>query len=166
MTGVQASFRTLRRGSWTMLGVFAAGCAMVLAPLPASAAPAAGSTGEVAARDVVRTIVSIGSGRCLSANLDRDVYTTPCTGVVYHDWYIVDGANEIINTGTGDCLSANFNNDVYTTPCSGVVYHNWRRTSSGTIVNVGTGRCLSSNPAGSAYTTTCSGVVWHEWRLA
>ncbi|MFI5844755.1 RICIN domain-containing protein [Catenuloplanes sp. NPDC051500] len=70
----------------------------------------------------------VGSGKCLSANYNDDVYPTACNGTtVYHSWSWTN-FGELMNNGTGRCLSANFNDDVYTAQCVGssVIYHQWR----------------------------------------
>lgn len=41
-----------------------------------------------AACGVNATIRNGGTERCLSANFNNAVYTTACSGVVYHDWVL------------------------------------------------------------------------------
>jgi hypothetical protein len=122
--------------------------------------------GTASATTVVNTVVDSQTGRCLDSNFNGNVYTLPCNGGSYQDWYLPNNTPQTINFQTGRCLDSNYNGNVYTLPCNGGNYQNWYFSPfDGTIVDFQTGRCLDSNYNGNVYTLPCNGGSYQAWHL-
>lgn len=99
--------------------------------------------------------------KCLSANFNNDVYTTLCSGVIYHQWKLMSDG-QLINAGTGNCLSSNPNGTIYTVAAStcatNTEWHTWAKayyTGNLTLLKNNDSRlCLSTNDA-DVYGTSC-----------
>jgi Ricin-type beta-trefoil lectin domain len=116
----------LRRIAGAGVALAAVG-AMLIAPVSATAAPAAQD--EVGAAGIIN-ILHASTRRCLDANSAGAVYTHNCNGGNNQKWnnYVVGTSGKFKNVATGECLAAGANS-VFTLESCTSNATDWRSTS-------------------------------------
>ena len=107
------------------------------------------------------------TGRCLDSNANGDVYTLPCNGGSYQQWWIGPDF-ELCDYQTGRCIEA-LGQDIHAYFPSGDLSQSWyfRKGVSIPVYEVQnqqyTALCLDSNSSGNVYALGCNGGPYQAW---
>jgi hypothetical protein len=180
----------MRRALFVLVGTLVAGlvwavpAAAATGPGPAPtvtrspsarvAAPAPGR--QLPARQTVRPSqpantfkwIDYETNRCLDSNYNGDVYTLPCNGGAFQQWWI--GASfELCDYQTGRCLQSLLGSTIhayfpnYTSPAEMWYFSQAVNVPVWQVENQDTLRCLDSNYQGAVYGLFANGGSFQAW---